>query len=31
MKIVAVKETKKAATGPPRGKDFRSFLKQQKI
>ena len=30
MKIVAVKETKKAA-GPPRGKDFRSFLKQQKI
>jgi hypothetical protein len=31
MKIVAVKETKKAAAGPPRGKDFRSFLKQQKI
>lgn len=31
MKIVAVKETKKAAAGPPRGKDFRSFLKQQKV
>lgn len=30
MKIVAVKETKKPAA-MPRGKDFRSFLKQQKI
>lgn len=30
MKIVAVKDTKKPAAAP-RGKDFRSFLKQQKI